>query len=152
MTNFLSPEAIMMLFLAGLLDLIGIICLLLDLAFGVGEILSYIPDIIGIILFGSWILMRTFMKGGTKEEAKEEVSEKISEIKESGEARRKAIEEKREILKQKRELVEEGKKTMLKKGGRTGLRFGLATLGELLPFIGALPFWTIFVYSELKKS
>ena len=152
MSNFFSPEAILMLFLASLLDLFGIICLILDIAFGVGEILSYVPDVIGITFFGSWVLMRTILKGGTMEEAKEEASEKTSEIARSWEEKREAIEEKRELLRKKREVLEKGKKTMIKKGGRTGFRFGLATLGEVIPFLGAGPWWTIFVYSELKNS
>lgn len=144
MSSFLSPEGILMLFLAGILDLMGIICLILDLVFGIGEILSYIPDGIGILFFGGWIFMRSVMKGQTVEEAKEEVSETISDVKEAGEKRREAIRKKREMIKKRRKL--------LKKGSKKGLRFGLATLGEIIPFLGALPFWTIFVFLELKND
>ena len=148
--SLFSPEAILMLFLAGLLDLIGIICLLLDVAFGMGEVLSYIPDGIGILFLGSWSLMRALASGKTIGEAKEEASEKIADIRETGEKKREAMEKSREALRKKREMAKKGKKLMMKKGGKTGLRFGLATLGEIIPFLGALPFWTIFVYSELK--
>jgi hypothetical protein len=36
-----------------------------------------------------------------------------------------------------------------KKGG---LKFLFAFLGELLPFIGAFPFWTLYVLSESRKE
>ncbi|MGB2762405.1 MAG: hypothetical protein WBC21_02585 [Minisyncoccales bacterium] len=137
MSSLFSPEAILMLFLAGLLDLIGVICLLLDLVFGIGEVLSYIPDGIGILFFGAWTLMRS-QGEKSKEEVKEEMGEKVAE-------RQKKIEE----MKKKR-MKKKAKKTV-KKGAKRGLRFGLAALGELIPVIGALPFWTIFVYSELKS-
>ena len=41
---------------------------------------------------------------------------------------------------------------MAKKGTKKGLRFGLSSLGELIPLLGALPFWTIFVILELKQD
>ena len=149
--SLLSPEGILIMFLAGLLDLMGAICLILDVVFGIGEILSYIPDGLGILFLGSWALMRALASGKTMGEAKEEASEKIADIKEAGEKRREAIEQRREALRRKREMIKKGKKLMLKKGGKTGLRFGLATLGEVIPFLGAAPFWTIFVYLEMKE-
>ena len=69
------------------------------------------------------------------------------EIVEAGDKRRKDIEEKRMELRGKR-----GGDKLEKKGKKRGLRFALATLGEVIPFLGALPFWTIFVYLELKNS
>lgn len=131
--DLFSPEAILMLFLAGLLDLIGVICLILDLVFGIGEILSYIPDGIGILFFGAWVFMRS-QGEKTKEEVKEEIGEKLDE-------RRKKI----------KEMKKKAKKGV-KKGVKRGLRFGLATLGEIIPFLGALPFWSIFVFLELKND
>jgi hypothetical protein len=38
------------------------------------------------------------------------------------------------------------RKILKKRGGK----FLLTFLGELTPFLGGLPFWTIYVYSELK--
>jgi len=125
------PEAILMLFLAGLLDLIGIICLLLDIAFGIGEVFSYIPDGIGILFFGAWVALRSHGEK-TRKEAMTEIAEKKAE-------HRRIVEKRAKVL----------KKTA-KKGFGRGLKFGLAILGEVILFVGALPFWTIFVYSELK--
>ncbi len=117
-----------MLFLAGLLDLIGVLCLIADLAFGIGEILSFIPDIIGIVFFGSWMLIRG-QEGGIKDTTKQ-VSDKKQTMKKTQKAMKK----------------------MAKKGTKKGLRFGLSSLGELIPLLGALPFWTIFVILELKQD
>ncbi len=117
-----------MLFLAGLLDIIGIICLILDAALGIGEIFSYVPDTIGIIFFGTWIIFRAQTKKAG-EEKKEELKEQLAE------RRKKRL-----------------KKKATKKGMKKGLKFGLAALGELTPFLGALPFWTIYVYLELKSG
>ena len=117
-----------MLFLAGLLDIIGIICLILDLLFGIGEVLSYIPDGIGICFFGFWVIFRSQTKEAGKEK-KEELKEQLAE------RRKKRL-----------------KKKIAKKGGKKALRFGLAALGELIPLLGAMPFWTIYVYLELKSD
>lgn len=144
--SLLNQDAILMLFLAGLLDLFGVICAILIAAFGLGVILSYIPDVIGILFFGSWVLIRTVLKGETMEEAKEKASEKRSEA--TQEVAQHRAKQEMEIRKAKEKLA----KKMTKKGVKRGLRFALATLGELIPLIGALPFWTIFVYSELKNS
>lgn len=131
--SLLSPEGLIMLFLAGLLDLFGIICLILDVAFGIGEVLSYIPDVIGIFFFGFWVFMRSQERKSYKE-TREEIAGQVAE-------HRKIVDEKAKQLKKN-----------IRKGSKKGLRFGLAALGEIIPFLGALPFWTIFVYSELKNS
>ena len=52
------PEVIF-LFIAILLDLFGILCLSLDIFFGLGEIISLIPKVIGIIFIGGWMLFRS---------------------------------------------------------------------------------------------
>ncbi len=127
--SVLSVEGVMMLFLAGLLDLFGVICAILIAAFGIGAILSYIPDVIGILFLGGWLLSRP----------RSEVTQEVAQHR---------VEQEIKIKKAKEKTAEK----MAKKGAKRGLRFALATLGELIPVIGALPFWTIFVYSELKNS
>lgn len=129
-SSFTSPEGVLMLFLAGLLDLIGGICLIADLAFGIGEILSFIPDAIGIVFFGFWMLMRSQASGNDVKDMTKQVSDKKQTMKKTKKALKKTA----------------------KKASKKGLRFGLASLGELIPLLGALPFWTIFVISELKQD
>jgi len=58
MGAFFSPEALIMFMIAGFLDLIGLVLLILDFV-GIGLALSFIPDIIGIILIGSWMYFRS---------------------------------------------------------------------------------------------
>ncbi len=53
-----SPEALVMFMVAGSLDLIGLILLILDFI-GIGLALSFIPDIIGLVFLGSWMYFRT---------------------------------------------------------------------------------------------
>ncbi|MDP2864566.1 MAG: hypothetical protein Q8N73_02865 [bacterium] len=117
----ISPEGIIMLPFAILLDIAGVIFTILDIAYGIGEIPSWISDGIGIIFFGLWILIRSQAMARPKELAKE-----VAE-------RRKAI---KGAVKQARRM---GK----------GLRFAISTIGEILPLVGAIPFWTWLVWSEL---
>jgi hypothetical protein len=60
--SFLSPIAVLMFFIAGLLDLGGVICLILSITIvlaPIGLVLSVILDIAGLIIFGIWTLMRS---------------------------------------------------------------------------------------------
>ena len=108
--SLFSPESIMLIF-AGFLDVMGL-CELLFLLIGgmkllggstvIGEMISTISDVIGLIIIGGWSIMRS---GGDLKSLKRK---------------------------------------------RVGLRFGFTFLGEAIPFVGILPFWTIYVYSILK--
>ena len=107
------------------LDALGIICTLISLVTaGTGEVLSLIPDGIGILFFA---VLLSFKGQGKPREVVVKTKEKI-------EMRKKAMGAVRKGLR-----------------GHWG-KFGLASLGELAPFLGALPFWTIFAISELKNE
>ena len=54
-----SPEGILMLAVSVIADLLGIVCLILDLAFGIGEIAHLIVDVIFTIIFGVWMIARS---------------------------------------------------------------------------------------------
>jgi len=58
MGAFLSPEALIMFIVAGFLDLIGLIIIILDFI-GIGLAFSFIPDILGIITIGGWMYFRS---------------------------------------------------------------------------------------------
>ncbi|MDD2732046.1 MAG: hypothetical protein PHI53_02505 [Candidatus Pacebacteria bacterium] len=58
MSNFISPEAVVMLLAAVLLDTIGFLFLFLSFL-GVGIPLSFIPDLIGLIFIGGWMFLRS---------------------------------------------------------------------------------------------
>ena len=121
---FLSPEAAIVLPTAIILDILGILFTVLDIAYGIGEIPSWISDGVGIVFFGFWLLART--------QSIKRLIELVGQVR-----------EKRAKIKK---LVSEARKM-----GR-GSRFAITFLGEILPIIGVLPFWTWMVYSELKNS
>lgn len=116
-----------MLCVAAVLDGIGYVLLLLSF-FGVDD--YGILDIIGLVIFGGWLLMRT---GSTQmlEQAKEKTKETAQQL---------------------------GEKSAKKGGGavenvakKAGKRLGLSFLVELVPILGSLwPSWIILVYRELK--
>jgi len=54
-----SPEAVLMLTTAGILDCIGLIFFILSFVFGIGIPLSWILDIIGLIILGTWMYWRS---------------------------------------------------------------------------------------------
>lgn len=55
---FLSPEAFAMFFVAGMLDIVGLIVFILSL-FGIGIPASFVLDFIGVIIIGGWMFFRT---------------------------------------------------------------------------------------------
>ncbi|GAI16802.1 unnamed protein product, partial [marine sediment metagenome] len=57
--SFTSPEALVMLSTAIILDLIGLFVFILDFFFGIGLLFSFVPDAIGLIFIGGWMFSRT---------------------------------------------------------------------------------------------
>lgn len=105
--SFFSPEAVLMITIAIIVDLVG----LLEFIPVAGSVISLISDIFGIIFFGAWMFFRS----------------------------------------QRIEIT-----------GRAAARVGrlarslrwlrpLCFIGELIPFAGILPLWTLLVYFELQS-
>lgn len=104
-----------MLILAIILDIIGVICFILDIFFAIGEIPSWISDAIGTVFIGSWL----FFQSG-----KVVVPERIKK----------------------------GPESLIRKLFRGKYkRFLTPILGEVTPFVGVFPFWTLAVYFELTS-
>ncbi len=125
-SNLLSPEAVVFLPLAILLDLISIVLIF----FGLDDF--YILDIIGIPTIGMWV----FYKTGFTPPAPESTGQKAEKIaKKAGEAAEKA-------------------KKLAAKAGKYGrwLRPILCMLGEVINYIGWIPFWTYLVYKTLTDD
>ena len=61
-----SPEGVIMMLLAILIDTAGLICLILTAIFGIGQVISLVVDIIGMVLIGGWMLSRYGRMTGTK--------------------------------------------------------------------------------------
>ena len=66
MGAFLSPEGILMMGLAILIDMAGLFSLVLIWLFGVGFIISTIFDVAGLVLIGGWMLLRSGQITATK--------------------------------------------------------------------------------------
>ena len=133
MNAFLSPEGIIMMAIALFFDILDILWLVLDLVFAIGEIFSLISSILAFIVFGLWLLISFGIKMAIQ--LGPQVLEQRSQRKKSTQIFRAAVRT-------------TGKAA--KKGIKTGLRFAIATIGEIIPFLGTFFFWTWFVSSVLK--
>lgn len=125
LTNLLSPGGLIMLMIAALLDLTGIviICVGLD-DFG-------IFDIVGTLTIGGWMLLKPPPISSDDQELT---------VRQLG---REAAQKRQE----RKKIVGQAKKATK---GMRWLR-PICFIGELIPFVGALPFWTIMVFNELKS-
>jgi len=124
MNGFSSPDGFVMLIIAIALDVFGILCLVLDFIAGpkIGELVSGIPDIAGFIIFGFWSFIKSTQQPPTPKTAKKMKKTALKTASIQAEA-------------------------LKKKYGRW---FFASFIGEIIPFVGALPFWTIYVYTALK--
>ncbi|MBU3913297.1 MAG: hypothetical protein KKE50_04350 [Nanoarchaeota archaeon] len=113
----MSDVSPVILLIAILLDIFGLFCLILTFTVGatIGEGLSFVPDILGLILIGG---SEMFMKR----------RQSFSQAKTVGTS-----------------AVSNAKK-------QSGLKFLGTFIGELLPFVGAFPFWTIHVLFSYGPS
>ena len=106
-----SPEGVLMLMIAVFLDLLGAIIAIIAIivalfTLGVGgfiELISFIPDVLGLLTIGVWAFIRT------------------------------------------------GKIPFTQKLARFAKRPLLIIIGESIPFVGALPLWSLYVFFKLKK-
>ena len=130
-TALFSPEGIVMMGAAITLDFIGFVLTVIWLLTVLGVATLEIPEIVnwasdgaGFAFFGTWLLFRAPFREteGTETAALTE-----------------------DVVQKRRSA----KRTRVRMG--RGLRFGIAFLGEVITVVGALPFWTWFVYSELKS-
>lgn len=55
----ISPVGLVMFSIAVILDIVGVIMLLLYLLFGIGIAGSFVLDIIGLIIIGGWMFLRS---------------------------------------------------------------------------------------------
>ncbi|MCP6718455.1 MAG: hypothetical protein KJI70_02875 [Patescibacteria group bacterium] len=73
-TSLLSPEAVLMMSVGIILDLLSIICAILIIALGVGLILSKIVYAIGFVIVTIWSIFR----GGGIQRGKGKMSKQVS--------------------------------------------------------------------------
>jgi hypothetical protein len=134
--NFMSPEAVIMLPLAAILDLVGIIliCFALDDFF--------ITDIIGWLTLGVWSMVRSQVKGG------EEVS--LPDTEGKRELRGKMKDQKGAAGAAEKTTQETGKTAV--KTAKAGKWAKWIRFLEFIPYVGVLPFWTISTFFILKNE
>lgn len=120
--GFFSPEAVLMLSLFGVLDIID---------FFIGSV--FVVDILATGLYFIWTYFRSQVVA-------------VSQVQEGVREKRGAREEKRAELREKRAAVK--KTTMTRK--KKWLKYVLLAL-EWIPVVGMIPGWTLIVYSELKN-
>lgn len=98
--SIMSPEGASIMMVALFLDILGLIGLIPI----IGQILSYIPDVLGIAVIGIWAWFRM------------------------------------------------GEMPVTKKFSKFLKRPALVMVGELIPVVGILPFWSAYVFFKLKKG
>lgn len=125
--NFLSPEGLIILPFAIIIDAIGIILII----FGLDDF--WITDIIAIAIIGGWSYFRSQIKKSNQE------MPSLKKIKET-----------RETVKELRAGEKAVKTTSRAK--RIKWLKPLAFVGELIPYVGWLPLWTVYVIAELQSS
>lgn len=125
--GLISPQALIMFPIAILLDLFGIICLILYLAYGIGGVLDYIPDLIGLIIITPWCFLHS-----------QQVKVATSKL----EAAKRA---KKNVAKFEKRIAKSAKWAKKLKWIRP-----LFIIFEFIHFLGAGPWWTMIVYHELK--
>jgi len=108
-----------MLIIALTIDILGIVLI----CFGLDDF--GILDIIGLVIFGTWV----FVRSGGEKNLKDQKS--LSTTKEKSAA------------------IKKQGTTLLKRLGRVGLRAGIISIFEFIPYVGAILFgWTIVVAIE----
>lgn len=144
-------EIIIILPIALAIDIIGIILI----CFGLDDF--GILDTIAFVVFFPWTLMRMLYFGIDdyfEEEIKEAAQESQPQRKEAPPKMRPVsqIKQGRRARKGAKKALKKVAKKTAKKGTKSGIRFLVSLFGELIPYLGALPFWTVTVVWELWGS
>lgn len=128
----LDPDFLIVLFLALIFDALDIV-LELTGVFVIPKLIGMAFDSLTLALIGGWIYWRTSRITKAREQQKQALQKQITQ--KAGQMQK--------------QLARGAAKGPMKK---TLLRAGIALLGELLPFVGLVPFWTISVIMTLKED
>lgn len=140
--NLLTPEGVIMMPIAMILDLVGIILIFFALDdFG-------ITDIVGTIIIGGWLFFRSGTVPSLPERAKQETGKAEAKVGSAISTAEKAA----------GGTAEKAAEKTVQKAGTQAVKSGrwlkplLCGLGEWIPYLGVIPFWTYLVYSTLTSS
>ncbi|MDO8663336.1 MAG: hypothetical protein Q7K28_00635 [Candidatus Wildermuthbacteria bacterium] len=101
--------------------------------FVIPKLIGMAMDAFTLAVIGGWIYWRTKRMIDTREQQKQALQKKMGE----------------KIGKMQQQMAKGAVKGPMKK---TLTRAGIALLGELIPFVGLVPFWTISVVMTLKEK
>lgn len=129
--NLMSPEALIMLPLAAILDITGIVlvCFALDDFF--------ITDIIGWTTLGVWSMIRSQVKEGGAEIEGPDIAERKKQAQQ---------------LQQTQKETKTATTAKTAKAGKVGKWAKWIRFLEFIPYVGVLPFWTISTFFILKDE
>lgn len=128
----LDSDFLIVLFLALIFDALDIV-LELTGVFVIPKLIGVVFDVLTLALIGGWIHWRTSRIIKTREQQKQALQKQITQ----------------KVGQMQQQLAKGAAKGPMKK---TLLRAGIALLGELLPFVGLVPFWTISVIMTLREE
>lgn len=169
----MSPEGILMLCVAGLLDVASTVCAILIAVFGLGALLNYVVEGIALVVMGAWMFLRYSAMGSeggmkTKEKNEEDEEDEKTQEQPNIEMPQKDTTEnpynkspgakntnlpvgnqKAGNIKNPKNMAKNEAKELGKKALK---RFGFNFLIETIPFVGAFyPANVIIVYKEMKE-
>ncbi len=174
MKGFTSPEGILMLTIAVLLDLASIICAFLIAAFGIGAILNYVVEGLAFFIMGLWLWIRHSSLGSEPDmntaKEKDEHPKDDTEVKqeetnkeiEGGNIGSTNKENEKKLPTTKKQIKGGGVSKNLKSSTKniptsiSAVKKSLKTfvwnfIFETIPFLGTVwPVNTIIVYKEMK--
>jgi len=147
MNGITSPEGIIMLCVAILLDFIGFIIFLIGTWFGIDD--YAILDILGGMIIGGWLLIRHTFSGSSQNSKEDDKQDEDKERIENDKEKEYNKNNKISFKVPEKNPIKNSSKNLLKK---TAKRFGLNFLIELIPVLGGFyPGWTITVWKEMKN-
>jgi len=145
-SSLMSPLVIF-LFIAVVFDLIGFIMLILEILLTLGIITLVVPVVVDIVLgiiegiiFSFFVLARRFAA---------QSSASLFSAVSFGESRKDV---RQQAVKSVSKMATQTAKSAVKAGSRITLKFLGAFIAEIIPYLGGLPMWTIFVFDELKQK
>ncbi len=130
--NPLDPDFLLMTLFAMLVDGLDFIKEPLIPLFGISKAVGIAFDIFTFVIIGFWIYKRTGQIVKSKRQKAEAMQKQIGQ----------------RTAQMQKQLAKVAKRPIR----RTILRVGIAFLGELVPFVGMIPFWTITVVGMLREK
>jgi hypothetical protein len=139
----LDPDFILIALFAVFVDALDVVLEIVGVFVAeIPKIVSIPLDIATFAIIGGWSYWRTGRIANSKKEAKDKIKKHLEKLAKRGGKATKQLEKGTKTL----------AKTVAKPASRSLLRGGAALIGEIIPLIGLIPFWTITVISMLREK